>query len=113
MKSWIMAGAALAIAGFTLGAAHAQTDGGQADGGQRSGGRGGGALRGACRADIEQLCASVQPGGGRIAQCLREHQDRVSAGCKSAISEAGDRRRQRGGASDAPPPTETPPAPSR
>ena len=100
MKTWIMAGAALAVAGIALGAADAQTGGGQFGGGQFGGGRGGGALRGACRADVEQLCAGVEPGGGRIMQCLREHQDRVSASCKSAISEA--RANRRGGQSPAP-----------
>ena len=80
MKHWALACAALAIAG----SAAAQPG--------DEGGKGGGAVRGACRADIEQLCASVQPGGGRIVQCLREHQDRVSPDCKSALSEPRGRR---------------------
>lgn len=86
MKFWITAGAALVIAGGVLGAANAQTGG-------EGGARGGGAMRGACRADIEQLCSGVEPGGGRIAQCLREHADRVSDTCKSAMSQARANRR--------------------
>jgi len=40
----------------------------------------------ACRADIETHCGDVQPGGGRIAQCLQEKADAVSDGCKTAIA---------------------------
>jgi len=110
MKTWISAGVALAIAGVALAAADAQT-GPQAGGGQMRGG--GGLLRGACRADVEQLCSGIEPGGGRIAQCLREHQDRVSNGCKEAISAARTNRRERqGGAPDAPAPPGAP-APGR
>lgn len=39
-----------------------------------------------CRADIESKCASVQPGQGRIAHCLREHEDSLSQPCTQAIS---------------------------
>jgi len=99
MRLRIAAAALALVAVAATGAASAQTGGGMMMGK-------GGALRGACREDVEQLCAGVQPGGGRIAQCLREHQDRVSEGCKSAIASA---RSQRHGGQDsmskAPPPS--------
>ena len=46
------------------------------------------AVRAACETDAQKLCAGVQPGGGRIVACLREHKDQVSDGCKQAISKA-------------------------
>jgi hypothetical protein len=42
----------------------------------------------ACNSDIQALCASVQPGGGRILACLKEHKDKVSDSCKVAIVKA-------------------------
>jgi hypothetical protein len=45
-------------------------------------------VRAACQADAQKLCASVQPGGGRIVACLKEHKEQVSDGCKQAISKA-------------------------
>jgi hypothetical protein len=45
-------------------------------------------VRAACQADAQKLCASVQPGGGRIVACLKEHKDQVSDGCKQAITKA-------------------------
>lgn len=42
----------------------------------------------ACDSDIQALCPSVQPGGGRILACLKEHQDKVSAVCKQAVMKA-------------------------
>ena len=97
MKHWVLACAALALAG----SAAAQPGG--------EGGKGGGAVRGACRADIEQLCAGVQRGGGRIMQCLREHQDGVSPDCKSAMAAARASRRDR---QNPAPETPAPPAPA-
>jgi Cysteine rich repeat len=44
--------------------------------------------RAACATDIQTLCPSVQPGGGRILACLKEHQDKVSDGCKQAVAKA-------------------------
>lgn len=43
---------------------------------------------GACRADVQKLCKGVQPGGGRIASCLKQHESEVSPGCKARIAEA-------------------------
>ena len=43
------------------------------------------AARAACETDIQKLCAGVQPGGGRILVCLKQHKDQVSDGCKQAV----------------------------
>jgi hypothetical protein len=43
------------------------------------------AARAACATDIKNFCAGVQPGGGRILACLKQHKDQVSDGCKQAI----------------------------
>lgn len=40
----------------------------------------------ACADDVQQYCAGVKPGEGRIAQCLKEHKDKVSAECKTQIA---------------------------
>jgi len=47
----------------------------------------GGATLSACKGDIEKLCSSVQPGGGRIGECLKAHRDQVSMNCKLAIAQ--------------------------
>jgi hypothetical protein len=42
----------------------------------------------ACEEDIHFLCAGIQPGGGRIADCLKQNAAEVSAGCKAQIAAA-------------------------
>lgn len=42
----------------------------------------------ACEEDIHFLCDGIQPGGGRIAACLKQSADEVSAGCKAQIAAA-------------------------
>ncbi len=42
----------------------------------------------ACEEDIHFLCEGIQPGGGRIAACLKQSASEVSAGCKARITEA-------------------------
>ncbi|MGA8672380.1 MAG: cysteine rich repeat-containing protein [Terracidiphilus sp.] len=42
------------------------------------------ALRAACSADAQRLCAGVQPGGGRVVACLKEHKDSLSDQCRQA-----------------------------
>jgi hypothetical protein len=42
-----------------------------------------------CRSDIESKCADIQPGEGRIAQCLADHKDSLSQPCTQAITEVG------------------------
>jgi hypothetical protein len=46
------------------------------------------AARAACANDIQALCPGVQPGGGRILACLKQHKQQVSGGCKQAIAAA-------------------------
>jgi hypothetical protein len=42
----------------------------------------------ACRADVAKLCKGIQPGGGRIAMCLKQHESELSPGCRDTIAEA-------------------------
>ncbi|MGA2536646.1 MAG: cysteine rich repeat-containing protein [Terracidiphilus sp.] len=42
------------------------------------------AIRSGCADDAQRLCAGVQPGGGRIVACLKEHKDSLSDRCKQA-----------------------------
>ena len=44
--------------------------------------------RAACGTDVQKLCTGVQPGGGRILACLKQHKDQVSDGCKQAVVKA-------------------------
>jgi len=43
------------------------------------------ALRTYCKADIERLCPSVEPGGGKIKACLMEKKDKLEVGCAQAL----------------------------
>jgi hypothetical protein len=73
MKSWMIAlGCVVAFA-----VAQAQ------DSPPPAGGKGG--AREACKADVEKFCSGVQPGGGHIISCMRQHRDELSQPCKDAI----------------------------
>jgi sporulation protein YlmC with PRC-barrel domain len=39
----------------------------------------------ACAADLDDLCGRVTSGEGRIAMCMRAHEDQISSGCRSAL----------------------------
>ena len=41
----------------------------------------------ACKSDIKTLCSGIQPGGGRVGQCLQQNADKLSAPCKQTLSE--------------------------
>src|SRR5580693_6554449 len=45
-------------------------------------------LQAGCTADAQRLCAGVQPGGGRILACLKDHKDSLSDQCKQAAQRA-------------------------
>ena len=46
------------------------------------------AAQAACQGDVQKLCSGVQPGGGRIINCLVQHKDSVSDACKQAAMAA-------------------------
>jgi hypothetical protein len=43
-------------------------------------------LRSACGGDVRSLCAAVQPGGGRIMQCLAQNAGALSPACKDVLA---------------------------
>jgi hypothetical protein len=45
-------------------------------------------LRAGCTDDAQKFCAKVEPGGGRILQCLKDHKDSLSDKCKQAAQQA-------------------------
>ncbi len=42
-----------------------------------------------CKADMQQHCANIQPGEGRLAMCLKNNEQQVSARCQQAIEDVG------------------------
>jgi hypothetical protein len=114
MRSFIQCAAALVLAGALSGVCFAQDQGpdpgqpsqAQSDQGQpgqdqpgrggRPGGHHGGVVRAACQADIAKLCGA-DADSQRPFRCLRDHQDSVSDGCKSAMATARAERQARGG----------------
>jgi len=44
-----------------------------------------GPARQACGADIDRVCAGIQPGDGRITACVGEHFTELSAACRNAL----------------------------
>ncbi len=47
--------------------------------------------KGECKADIEQFCKGVQPGEGRIRECLKQNKDKVSSTCQAHMEKAKER----------------------
>ena len=68
--------------------------------------------RTACASDVQKLCAGVQPGGGRVLACLKQHKDEVSDGCKQAVLAAMGQSNGNGGPApgSAPAPASSAPA---
>lgn len=46
-----------------------------------------GAQQGACKEDVEKLCKDVQPGEGRILECLKTHEKEVSPKCSAHVKQ--------------------------
>jgi hypothetical protein len=38
-----------------------------------------------CMSDIKRLCKGIEPGGGRILQCLKANKKGMSVGCAQAL----------------------------
>ena len=45
-------------------------------------------VTGACLKDAKALCAGVQPGGGKIRDCLKTHLKDLSEGCQAVVLKA-------------------------
>jgi hypothetical protein len=43
--------------------------------------------QGPCADDVQKFCKDVQPGAGRIARCLKEHENDLSLACKRQMAE--------------------------
>ena len=67
---------------LTLTAAAAQLAAQQLTDAQRS------AIRSACRGDYQQVCANVPTGTKESLQCLLQHSQQVSPGCRDALAPA-------------------------
>jgi hypothetical protein len=48
----------------------------------------------ACRPDVDQFCAGVEPGEGRVIGCLARHQLEVSSACQVQLSRFSDARQR-------------------
>jgi Cysteine rich repeat len=46
------------------------------------------AAKASCAADIEKFCASIVPGGGRIARCLAANRKEVASACIESMLKA-------------------------
>ena len=42
-----------------------------------------------CNTDLEKYCESIEPGEGRLLDCLDKHDKQVSKRCKQAIKDVG------------------------
>lgn len=38
-----------------------------------------------CKADVQRLCKGVEPGKGRLLQCLKSHENSLSVGCAKEL----------------------------
>ena len=43
------------------------------------------AERAACQADFEKFCPGVEPGGGRVVECLAKQLDKLTPECKTVV----------------------------
>ena len=49
-------------------------------------------MKEACGADISKHCSTVEPGGGRIVQCLEQHQSEISPSCQQMLQKKASRQ---------------------
>jgi hypothetical protein len=38
-----------------------------------------------CRADAARLCPGIPPGGGKLLECLKQHENQVTIGCAKEL----------------------------
>jgi hypothetical protein len=49
-------------------------------------------MKKACHDDAKKLCSDIKPGGGKIAQCLKEHEGELSQACKEMMDRPRGRK---------------------
>lgn len=97
-RSMIIAALTLTLA-FGGGAALAQNETAQtpaaptATGATRPGLAAMAGIQKACAADFASLCPGMHPGDGKLGPCIRQHQDKVSSGCRDALGALRGMRR--------------------
>lgn len=42
-------------------------------------------IRTYCMSDLKRLCKGIEPGGGRLIHCLKNHKKEMSVGCAQAL----------------------------
>lgn len=47
-----------------------------------------------CAGDVEKFCKGVEPGQGRIAKCMKEHEEELTPACKARIAKVSQKVRQ-------------------
>jgi hypothetical protein len=50
------------------------------------------AQREACQADFEKYCPGVEPGGGRVIECLSKHMDQLAPACQTVVKESAPKQ---------------------
>ena len=58
-------------------------------------------VKNACADDVAKYCKDVKPGGGRLAQCLKQNENQLSPACRSSIEESKKRVKEAHQACDA------------
>ena len=53
------------------------------------------ALRAYCKSDIERLCPNVEPGGGRIKECLMAQKEQMTVGCAQALQKLKEAKQKK------------------
>ncbi|MFA4915651.1 MAG: cysteine rich repeat-containing protein [Syntrophales bacterium] len=53
--------------------------------------------KGPCSEDIAKFCADAKPGGGRIADCLKQHEKDLSAACKEEAAAKTEVKKEKKG----------------
>ena len=49
---------------------------------------------GPCAQDAKKFCAGMQPGGGRIARCMKQHEAELSPACQDQMKKAEQRLKE-------------------
>lgn len=52
---------------------------------------------GPCREDVKKFCGDVKPGGGAVVKCMKEHEAKLSEGCRAFAAEKKDELKEKFG----------------